>query len=218
MSDDIRDEFGPAEVERREEIYDGLRWDLRADAVRLHNGEVVRREYLVHPGAVGIIALDDEDRVLLVKQYRHPAGHYLWEPPAGLMDSAGESALATAKRELYEEAGCVAEHWNVLLDWFNTPGGSTEAFRCFLARGVAEHSDGRPQRGAEESDMPLRWVPLADAIKSVMAGDFQNPTAAAGLLAAGTARGQDWEGLRPGDAPWPVRERLLESDRVWLPN
>ncbi len=217
MSENIRDTFGPAEVERREDLYDGLRWDLRADAVRLRNKEVVRREYLVHPGAVGIIALDEEDRVLLVQQYRHPAGHYLWEPPAGLMDAVGESALATAQRELYEEAGCVAKHWNVLLDWFNTPGGSTEAFRCFLARGVAEHVDGRPTRSAEEADMPLRWVPLTDAIQLVLAGDLQNPTAAAGLLAAGTARSQDWQGLRASDAPWPVRDRLIKSDRVWLP-
>ncbi len=137
MSENIRDTFGPAEVERREDLYDGLRWDLRADAVRLRNKEVVRREYLVHPGAVGIIALDEEDRVLLVQQYRHPAGHYLWEPPAGLMDAVGESALATAQRELYEAAGCVAKHWLVWLDWFAPPGGSTGARPCLLARAGA---------------------------------------------------------------------------------
>jgi ADP-ribose pyrophosphatase len=211
------DSFAPADVVRRTVRFEGLRWDVTTDQVALANGEVVTRDYVVHPGAVGIIALDDSDRVLLVRQYRHPAGGFLWEPPAGLMDAAGESALTTAQRELYEEAGCTAERWEVLLDWFNSPGGSSEAFRCFLARGIAAHSDGRPAGREEEADMPMAWVPLEEAVRMVFAGRLHNPTAVAGVLAAAVARDRGWSGLRPGDSPWEVRDGLIATGRVWLP-
>jgi 8-oxo-dGTP pyrophosphatase MutT (NUDIX family) len=211
------DAFDPGEVVRRVTRFDGLRWDVRTDDVRLPSGEVVTRDYVVHPGAVGIIAMDDRDRVLLVRQYRHPTGYYLWEPPAGLMDIAGESALATAQRELLEETGCVARDWHVLIDWFNSPGGSSEGFRCFLARGVEEHGDGRPSGEGEEADMPLRWVPIDEAVRLVFSGGLHNPTAVSGVMAAALARRLGWQNLRPADAPWQERENLQTAERVWLP-
>ena len=217
MTEDVSDSFEPAEVLGRLSRFVGQRWDVVSDEVRLDHGEVVVRDYLVHPGAVGIIAIDDEDQVLLIRQYRHPVGFYLWEPPAGLMDAAGESALATAQRELYEEAGYHATDWHVLADWFNSPGGSSEGFRCFLARNVSEVEGGRPERSEEETDLPMRWVPLQSAVDLVLKGQIHNPTAVTGLLAAWVARTRDWENLRPGDAEWPSRINLLDADRVWLP-
>lgn len=213
----IGDEFDPQPVVDTVERFAGLRWSIRTDHVTLPHGETVVRDLQVHPGAVGILAIDDDDRVLLVRQYRHPVGEWLWEPPAGLMDMAGEDALSTAQRELIEEAGLEADDWHVLADWYNSPGGSTEGFRCFLARGLREVPGGRPPGTGEETDLPAAWVPLDEAVALVLGGRLANPTSVAGILAAAAARASGWEGLRPGDAPWPMRHNLLASGRVWLP-
>jgi 8-oxo-dGTP pyrophosphatase MutT (NUDIX family) len=180
-------------------------WDVRRDRVDLGHG-VVNREVLVHTGAVGVVALDADERVLLLRQYRHPVGHYLWEPPAGLLDVPGEDALVTARRELAEEADLVADEWHVLVDFFNSPGGSTESFRCYLARGLsAVPEDERHERADEERDMAAVWVPLDEARDLVLAGRLHNPTAVNGILAACAARDAGWTTLRPADAPWPER-------------
>ena len=213
----IGDEFDPQLVVRTIDRFSGLRWSVRTDHVTLSHGETVVRDYIVHPGAVGILAVDDQDRVLFVRQYRHPVGEWLWEPPAGLMDMVGEGPLGTAQRELVEEAGLEADHWHVLADWFNSPGGSSEGFRCFLARGLREVPGGRPPGTGEETDLPTAWIPLDEAVELVLAGRLSNPTSVAGVLAAAAARRGGWAGLRPGDAPWPMREHLLAGGRVWLP-
>lgn len=204
------------QVVRQRLRFEGQRWDVVTDDV-VFPDQTAARDYLRHPGAVGIVAIDERDRVLLVHQYRHPVAALLWEPPAGLMDAAGESALVTAQRELLEEAGVVATTWHVLADWFNSPGGSSEGFRCFVARDLAPAPGGRPARPAEEADLPATWVPLGEAVDLVLAGKLANPTAVAGILAAQAARHRGWADLRPGDAPWPMREHLLGQDRVWLP-
>ncbi len=183
--------------------YSGKVLGLRTDEVDLGDGQIVTRDVIQHPGAVGIIALDESDRVLLVRQYRHPVASRLWEPPAGLLDVPGEDPLSAAQRELYEEAGYRAEEWHVLVDLYTTPGGSEEALRLYLARRlrrvpVAERHEGE----AEERDMPLAWVALDEAVKAVMAGRLHNPAAAAGLLAARYARDAGWAKLRGADAPW----------------
>ncbi len=213
----IADRFDPQPVEERLERFSGLRWSVRSDQVRLPHGESVVRDYIVHPGAVGIIALDDDDRVLFVRQYRHPVGYLLWEPPAGLMDMTDETALSTAQRELLEEAGLVADHWAVLADWFNSPGGTSEAFRCFVARGLHQAPGGRPPGHGEETDLPAQWVPLDEAVGLVLAGSLANPTSVAGVLAAAAAKRNGWSGLRPADAAWPARDDLVAGDRVWFP-
>ena len=210
----VTDSFDPQPVSKQIERFPGLRWTVRSDTVLLISGESVVRDMVVHPGAVGIIALDDQDRVLLNRQYRHPVGAYLWEPPAGLLDLAGESPLECAKREFLEEAGLQADNWWVLYDFFNSPGGSTEAFRCFLARGLSEVPGGRPVGEAEEADLEPRWVPLDEAVASIRAGALSNPTAVAGIMTAYAARQDGWRGLRPADTPWPMRDNLLASDRV----
>ncbi|MGN6332631.1 MAG: NUDIX domain-containing protein [Motilibacteraceae bacterium] len=199
------DEVARLDVVHREKVFDGLVWDVRRDTVRLADGHQVTRDVQDHPGAVGILALNEDDEVLLVKQYRHPAGRYLWEPPAGLLDVDGEHPWRAAQRELWEEAGMVADEWHVLVDYYNSPGGSTEAFRCFLARGVREADGERHEGHGEERDMPVEWVPLEDAVAAVLAGRLHNPTAVSGVLAAHAGRAAGWSSLRPADAPWPER-------------
>jgi 8-oxo-dGDP phosphatase len=176
------------------------------------------RDIVVHPGAVGVLALDDSDRVLLIRQYRHPVGGFLFEPPAGLLDHAGEEPLLAAQRELLEEGGYLASDWSVLVDFANTPGGSSEAFRCFLARGITAADGDRPQTGeAEEIDLPQVWVPLDEAKELVLAGHLQNPTTVVGVLAACVARDSGWTSLREPDCPWPIRDHLIGSDRIVAP-
>jgi 8-oxo-dGDP phosphatase len=171
------------------------------------------RDVVVHPGAVGVIALDEEERVLLVRQYRHPVGHRLYEPPAGLLDVRGEDYLAAAQRELYEEGHVRARDWRVLVDAFTSPGMTTEALRMYLARGLEEVPAGDRFNGVhEEADMPVSWAPLADVVAGIMAGDLHSPTLVMGALAAWTARqGAGFDALRAADAAWPARDQLASA-------
>jgi ADP-ribose pyrophosphatase len=200
----LRDEFVRASVVSSERVHHGLIWDVVRDSVDLGEGGVVRREYVDHPGAVCVLALDEADRVLLLRQYRHPVRMALWEPPAGLLDVAQEPPLEAARRELAEEADLVAGRWDVLIDWFNSPGGMNEALRCYLARDLTPVPEAeRHVREAEEADMVVRWVNLDDARSAVLTGGVHNPAAVIGVLAACAARDAGWATLRPADAPWP---------------
>jgi ADP-ribose pyrophosphatase len=177
--------------------------DVRTDVVAFPDGGTAPRDVVVHPGAVGIIALDDAGRVLLVQQYRHPVRQRLWEPPAGLLDQAGEDPLVTARRELFEETHHEAGRWDVLIDAFTSPGMTDEAIRIYLARDVRPAAGERHEAAHEERDMAVAWFPLADAVTAVLAGRLHNPLAVMGLLAAARAAENGFAGLRPGDAPWP---------------
>lgn len=202
----VGDEVAERVLRAREPVFQGHVWDVRRDEVDLGDGQTVVRDVVAHPGAVGIVCLDELERVLLVRQYRHPTGRLLWEPPAGLLDVEGEHPLATAKRELWEEAGYRAREWWVLVDYYNSPGGSTEAFRCYLARGLEAVGDDERHVGSdEERDMPIAWVPLEEAVALVLSGRLHNPTTVSGVLATFAARARGWSGLRPADAPWPER-------------
>ncbi|KLN32919.1 ADP-ribose pyrophosphatase [Cellulosimicrobium funkei] len=199
------DALAPRPVVETSVVHHGRVFDLRSDVVELDDGRVTR-EYLDHPGAVAIVALDDDERVLLLRQYRHPVRRELWEVPAGLLDVVGEDARLAAARELAEEADLQAARWDVLVDYFTTPGGSNEALRVFLARDLSPvPDDERFAREAEELDMELRWVPLDEALRGVLAGELHNPSAVVGILAAAASRADGWASLRPADAPWPER-------------
>jgi 8-oxo-dGDP phosphatase len=203
---EVADTPGRRPVSDSEVVFSGRIFDVARDRVDLGDAGEVDREYLRHPGAVGIVALDADDRVLLVRQYRHPVGAQLWEVPAGLLDVAGEPALETARRELAEEADLRAGRWDVLVDLFTTPGGSDEALRLYLARdlsAVPEHE--LHEREDEELGMATAWVPLDDAQRAVLSGRLSNPSTVAGVLAAWVARAQGWEPLRPADSAWPAR-------------
>lgn len=173
------------------------------------------RQWITHPGSVSVMALDDQGRVAVVHQYRHPVGMRLVEPPAGLLDVSGESSLLGAQRELAEEAQLEAEDWRILVDEFTSPGGSEEHLRIFLARGLHEvgQLDGFVAEH-EEADMGLYWVPLDELVDGVRAGTLQSPTIVAGTLALALAVATDsFDLLRPADAPWPARELKADRDR-----
>lgn len=178
---------------------------VRRDRIEPPGRDGFTRDVVVHPGAVGVVALDDEERMLLVRQYRHPVGHRLLEPPAGLLDVEGEDYRVAAERELWEEAAMKASDWRVLLDVFTSPGMTTEAVRLFLARGLSD-SDEVFEREHEEADMDVVRAPLGDVVRAVLAGDLHNPLLTMGALAAWTAlHGDGFDALRPADAPWPSR-------------
>lgn len=177
--------------------------DVRVDRVAMPGGGVASRDIVVHPGAVGIIAMNDRDEILLLRQYRHAVGRYLWEPPAGLLDVAGEDPLVAAQRELHEEAHLEAASWAVLVDAYTSPGGSEEAVRIYLAREVRESTQQRYEGQDEEADMPTRWVPLPEAVDAVLEGRLHNPLAVMGVLATARLAATSYAGLRPADAPWP---------------
>jgi 8-oxo-dGTP pyrophosphatase MutT (NUDIX family) len=198
---ELTDLFASRPVTAEETVFTGLIWDVVRDTVDLP-ANPVRREYLRHPGAVSVLVLDDQERVLFIRQYRHPVRMELWELPAGLLDVEGEPPLLAAKRELAEEADLRAGRWDVLVDWFNSPGGSDEALRCYLAREVSPTPE-TFQRRDEEKDMPTLWVPLEQARDAVLAGKIHNPGAVVGVLAAVAARDAGWSTLRPPDAGWP---------------
>ena len=191
-------------VEASERVFHGMVWDVVRDTVDLGDGGTVRREYVQHPGAVCVVALDDRDRVLLIQQYRHPVGAFEWELPAGLLDVPGEPPWEAAARELHEEADLAAARWDVLMDYYASPGGVSEALRIFLARDLSDvpHDD-RHSREGEELGMPVRWVDLDEAHEAVLRGQLHNPGALIGILAAHAARARDWSTLRPHDTGWP---------------
>ncbi|MEU9403198.1 NUDIX hydrolase [Streptomyces sp. SID4985] len=186
--------------------FKGNKTSVRTDDVVMPDGSVVRRDYQVHPGSVAVLALDEEDRVLLINQYRHPVRHKLWEIPAGLLDVPGENPLHAAQRELYEEAHVKAEDWRVLADVYTTPGGCDEAVRIFLARDLAEAEGERFETEHEEQDMGYARVPVDELVRLVLAGDVHNNCLVVGVLSLVAARGgEGLDALRPADAPWPAR-------------
>jgi ADP-ribose pyrophosphatase len=203
---EIRDEPESWPVLDTATRFEGHVISVRTDTVRMADGRTAARDYIVHPGAVAVVALDEADRVLLVRQYRHPARWRLWELPAGLLDHPGENPLDAAKRELYEETHQQAEDWRVLVDIFTTPGCSDEAVRVYLARGVTEAEGEQFERVHEEADMRVVWADRAEVVKRILAGEVHNPLAVAGVLALTTVIATNSvEELRAADAPWAQR-------------
>jgi 8-oxo-dGTP pyrophosphatase MutT (NUDIX family) len=149
---------------------------------------------------VGVVALDDEGRVVLLRQYRHPIGEHLWELPAGLRDVDSEPPLETARRELAEEVQLAAERWSLLVTTYSTPGFCDEMVLVYLAEGLTEAAlpDGFTVEH-EELDMTIERVPLADAVQQVFDGTIRNALAVIGILAAAQARAAAPR-LRPVDA------------------
>ena len=199
----IADEPAHWPVVASAEQYRGKIINVRTDTIRVPEGTTTEREVVEHPGAVGVVALDEAGRVLMIRQYRHPVGRMLWELPAGLRDVAGEPAAQTARRELLEETGYRARDWHVLADYFSSPGIITERLRVFLARGLEEVPAAErtfvPEN--EEAHLTVDWVPLDQALSLVLAGELHNGVAVVGLLAAHVASANGFGGLRDADAP-----------------
>jgi ADP-ribose pyrophosphatase len=184
--------------------FTGKKTSVRSDQVVMPDGGTATRDYQVHPGSVAVLALDEDGRVLVLRQYRHPVRHKLWEIPAGLLDVPGENPLHAAQRELYEEAHVKAEEWHVLVDVYTSPGGSDEAVRIFLAREISEAEGERFAVSEEESDMELARVPLPDLLTAALTGALHNTCLVTGTLAAHAALTSGTP-LRPANAPWPAR-------------
>jgi 8-oxo-dGTP pyrophosphatase MutT (NUDIX family) len=183
-----------------EPVYEGRVISLYRDTVAMPGGGNGVREVVRHPGAVAVVALDDEGRVVLLRQYRHPVGDYLWELPAGLRDEDGEPPLATAKRELAEEVRLAAGRWSLLTTTYSSPGFADELVLIYLAEGLSDVD--RPEGFTvehEELDMTIERVPLADAVQRVFDGDIRNVSAVVGILAAAQVRATAPR-LRPVDA------------------
>ncbi|MFC5338884.1 NUDIX domain-containing protein [Leucobacter denitrificans] len=193
-------------VSQSEQLVAGYVWDIRRERFTFGDGELVR-DYMDHPGAVAVVALDDEDRILMFRQYRHAIAHRDWEIPAGLMDIPGEGGLLTAQRELAEEADLQADHWALLLDLFSSPGGSSEVIRVFLARGFSEVEHDFVRDGEEQELVP-EWVPLDEAVAAVLDGRIANAITVSSVLAASASRASGWATLRDPHAPWVARDTV----------
>lgn len=201
----IEDRHTPHTVTESTTAWSGRIVDMVEDHVVVVEGEEpVVRQYTRHPGAVAVVAMRGEEgaeEILLLRQYRHPVNASLWEIPAGLLDIPGEDSRVAAERELAEEADLKAARWDVLVDFFTSPGGSTEPLRVFLARDL-ETTETSFEREDEEATMEYAWVSLSDALDWVLAGRLHNPSTVIGILSAQAARGRGWEGLREPGAPW----------------
>ncbi|MFJ8045642.1 NUDIX domain-containing protein [Kitasatospora sp. NPDC096147] len=203
---DIRDEAEEWAVRASSEPFRGKVTGVRTDEVLMPDGSYARRDYQTHPGSVAVLAVDERQRVLILRQYRHPVRQRLWELPAGLLDVPGENPLHAAQRELFEEAHCKAEEWKVLADFYTSPGGTDEALRLFLATGLSAAEGDRYAAHGEELEIEVQRVPLPELVRLVLAGELHNPTLTVGALAlhaALTTGGVD--ALRPADSPWPAR-------------
>lgn len=212
----VSDQWEPATTISSNTVHQGGKWNV-VEETALIGGQQVVRDVVVHPGAVAVVALNELRQIYLLRQYRHPVGAYLWETPAGLLDDPNEEPLAAAKRELAEEAGLVAGSWHVLVDFLNSPGGSTEAIRVYLAQEVTELPGGRVPTGeAEEIDLPGIWIDLGQAIELVFAGAVGNPTTVIGVLAAEHALKASEAHLREPESPWHARDNLRVIGRIPL--
>ena len=189
MTHDLVDEPHRYPVRAEELRFAGAKWSVWSETVDI-DGHVVVRDVLRHPGAVAVAAVDDEGRVLLIRQYRHPVGAYLWEIPAGLLDQVGEDPLECARRELLEEAGVTAAQWELLMSLALSPGGTSERITIYRATGLTVNPDGRPHTGeAEERELPQRWVTISEAAERCFDGSISNATAVAAILALAVRSG-----------------------------
>ncbi|MDH6128476.1 NUDIX hydrolase [Kitasatospora sp. GP82] len=202
----IRDAAEDWPVRESSVPFQGRVTGVRTEEVLMPDGSYARRDYQTHPGSVSVLALDDQQRVLILRQYRHPVRQRLWELPAGLLDIPGENPLHAAQRELYEEAHCKAGEWRVLVDFYTSPGGTDEALRLFLATDLAEAEGERYEAHGEELEIETARVPVEELVGLILAGELHNPTLITGTLALHAAlTGPGLDSLRPGESPWPAR-------------
>ena len=170
----------------RREIYRGRIVDLRVERVTLPNGTVVDLELMHHIGAAAVVAADDRGRVVLIRQYRHAAGGFLWELPAGVLAAPDEAPEACAARELAEETGITARQFHRLGAIFTSPGFCDERIHLFLARDLAEGSHAHEP---DEAIAEIARVPLAEALRKVRDGEIVDGKTVAGLFLAAAVLG-----------------------------
>ncbi len=187
--DELTDTSEQWEVVGSERHHDGGFISLREDTVRTPGGDEFERVVVEHKGAVGVVALDADDRVLMLRQYRHAAASRLLELPAGILDVDGEPALDAAARELTEETDVVAESWSPLVQMWSSPGMTDEHWQVFVARDLRPAAPGSvPEREHEEAYMEVVWVPLAEAVRAVLERRITDSMALVGVLAVWAQR------------------------------
>lgn len=160
-------------------LYEGRVIRLGLESLQLPNGQPLELEIVRHPGGAAVVALDAEDRVCLLRQYRHAAGGWLWELPAGKLEP-GEAAQLTAQRELEEEAGLQAGAWHRLGEILTTPGFCDEVIHLFLARQLTQI----PARPQAHELIEIHWLPLNSALQQVHGGEIRDAKTMLGLLLA----------------------------------
>ncbi|WP_445996073.1 NUDIX domain-containing protein [Okibacterium fritillariae] len=202
----LSDDHADVSIVSSETVFTGKVWNIRRDVFD-YSGSQITREYMDHTGAVAVLALDDEDRVLLIKQYRHPVRVREWEIPAGLLDVEGEDPLVAAQRELAEEADLEASEWHLLSEFASSPGGSDEVIRVYLARGVRATEEAF-ERTEEEADIEVRWVPLAEVVDAVLAHRVQNPSLTIGVLTLLAVKERGLDTLADAQTPWTRHPKL----------
>ncbi len=169
----------------REVVYPGAIIRLEHWQARLPNGEIALREVACHPGASAVVALDEQDRVILVRQHRVAVGRLTVEIPAGKLDGPEEDPFLCAQRELSEETGLSADHWQKLTVLETTPGFCDERIHLYLATGLKQHQ-AHPD---EDEFVDVVRMPLAEAVGNVMNGVFRDGKTALALMMAAALRG-----------------------------
>lgn len=166
-------------LEKVTPIFTGRVLQVNVEQVRLPNDHVATLEIVHHPGGAAVVPLDDANRVCLIRQYRHAAGGWIWEVPAGKIDNQ-EPPLQTAQRELEEEVGRRARQWRTLGDYLSSPGFLTEVVHLFLATGLTEVAT-RPE--ASEV-LEAHWLPFERAMQMAHSGELRDGKSLAALLRA----------------------------------
>ncbi|SDT00432.1 ADP-ribose pyrophosphatase [Brevibacterium sandarakinum] len=180
---DLHDEAYTPTITASDVVYHGAVWNIRRETFDLPEATGLVRDMMAHNGAVAIACVDEQEKILLIQQYRHPVRARLWEVPAGLLDVPGEALIDAAKRELAEEADLRAGRWEVLTDSCLTPGGSSESIRLYLARDLELVADeDLHERSEEEAGFKFRWASLDEALEAVSAGEITNSIAQLAIL------------------------------------
>ncbi|MEW6935138.1 NUDIX domain-containing protein [Trueperella pyogenes] len=209
MTFELRDIPAPDHVRviDSHEEYRGPIFTIFNDEIEFANGERVRRQWMKHDDAVGIVALrpsalpGEDWEVLLIRQYRHAPRRLMWEIPAGLRD-VDEAEVSTAARELQEETDYVAERWYRLINFVTSPGVSDEDLGIYLALDLKHQPSESFRREAEEAEILVTWFGLSEVTDAVLRGALSSPTLVAGVLAANVA----------------LTRGLREKDEISLPS
>jgi 8-oxo-dGTP pyrophosphatase MutT (NUDIX family) len=160
-------------------IYKGRVIELNLERVELPNGHCADLEIIHHPGGAAIVAIDTQQRVCLVRQFRHAANGWIWELPAGKIDNR-EPPLTTAQRELEEEAGMRAQRWESLGDYVSSPGVFTEVVHLFMATGL----EAVPTRHEDHEVLEIHWLPLDRAVSMAHSGELRDGKSVVGVFRA----------------------------------
>lgn len=166
-------------IEKITPVFTGRVIQFNLEQVRLPNDHVATLEIIHHPGGAAVVALDDANRICLVRQYRHAVGGYIWEIPAGKIDDK-EPPLQTAQRELEEEAGRTAKQWRSLGDYLSSPGFVTEVVHLFLATGLTEVD----HRLEASEVLESHWFPFEQVLQMAHSGELRDGKSLAALLRA----------------------------------